>query len=826
VVAVSQTRSDVVVHSLAGRRDVRRAADALRLIAASAVLIPAVLLSAFADARVRRTELAMLESVVTLPATLRDLLTAIAQVVLVLVPFAILVGAVVRRRFALLVRFVVTTVIATAASVLLSQLLRTSHPEEWHGLLSGRGGVFGVTVPPAAWLSGATALLTVANPELSRRWRTALWWTIGTAAVLETIVGGFLPVDAVVAAALGISIGSLVLLTLGAPSDRPEAAEVADALKECGVDVAGLTEVEAPRDDPALFDATLRNGTPLTVQVVSGDDRNRSVLAGVSRWLLLRNPNDDGANRDVTSMAEHELLAMVAAGRAGARVPEPVVAYPVASRRGRRAALVAWTDVGARRMDLLASEQVSDTTLADLWSSVARLRVHRLAHRQLRTEHLLVDDDGHAWLTALAHAQLGATDALLDTDVAELLASLALKVGIERAVKSAVAGLGAGPVAAAAPYLQPLALLGATGAEVRAFDRARLVKLSGREAARKLRPGQRPDLLRDLRTAVADATATPAPALEHLSRLTWKRALTLLGAFVLLHLVIPQLANAPEAIDAMRNADWWWVVAALPAVFVAQAFATLLQLGTIPAELPFQPTYLVKFGGAFLNRVTPNNVGGMALSFRYLQKTGVDAGAATGSVGLQALAGMVANLILLSAFFAATGRSTHLHLSFHNRQRVFLFIALVLAACALFALTPKGREFFRDKIWNFLRSAGATTAQVAKMPNRVATATVGALGGPMVQIVALALCVHAVGGELPFVQLGAVYLSAKLISGAAPVPGGLGALEAGLIAGCSGLGMPIGAAASAVLIYRLLTFWLVVPIGWVCLKMAETRGYV
>jgi hypothetical protein len=54
----------------------------------------------------------------------------------------------------------------------------------------------------------------------------------------------------------------------------------------------------------------------------------------------------------------------------------------------------------------------------------------------------------------------------------------------------------------------------------------------------------------------------------------------------------------------------------------------------------------------------------MALSFRYLQKTGVDAGAATGSVGLQALAGTVANVIPLSAFFAATGRSTHLHLSF------------------------------------------------------------------------------------------------------------------------------------------------------------------
>jgi uncharacterized membrane protein YbhN (UPF0104 family) len=38
--------------------------------------------------------------------------------------------------------------------------------------------------------------------------------------------------------------------------------------------------------------------------------------------------------------------------------------------------------------------------------------------------------------------------------------------------------------------------------------------------------------------------------------------------------------------------------------------------------------------------------------------------------------------------------------------------------------------------------------------------------------------------------------------------------------------MPIGAAASAVLIYRLLTFWLVIPVGSVYLKVAETRGYL
>jgi uncharacterized protein (TIRG00374 family) len=115
---------------------------------------------------------------------------------------------------------------------------------------------------------------------------------------------------------------------------------------------------------------------------------------------------------------------------------------------------------------------------------------------------------------------------------------------------------------------------------------------------------------------------------------------------------------------------------------------------------------------------------------------------------------------------------------------------------------------------------------VARSPQHVSLVVIGAFGGPLVQIVALALCIHAVGGHLPFAQTGAVYLGGRMLASAAPVPGGLGALEAALIAGLSGLGVPAGEAASAVLIYRLLTFWLTIPVGWAALKIAQGRGYV
>jgi uncharacterized protein (TIRG00374 family) len=669
-----------------------------------------------------------------------------------------------------------------------------------------------------------TAIVTVASAELPRRWRRALWWLTGLGALVEVMVGGLLPIDAVVAASLGVSIGSSVLLVFGEAPRRPNAAQVVCALEECGVELTALKQLSSGEDGPADFLATTRDQSTLAVRVYSGDDRDRDVLARLSRWLLVRGPDDDRGGFTVETAVAHEMLAMAAAARLGARVPEPVVAYPIARGKGPRGALVAWNDVRGSRLDTLPPTHVSDAMLADLWGSVSRLHQHRLAHRRLRTDNIIVDGLGQAWLTGLVAAQLGATDRELSADVAELLASLGLKIGPDRAASTGVAGLGRPTIAAATAFLQPLAVSGPTRAAARDHDRQAITAAGG--PARRLRPGGGPSLFAEMRAAVAHTTGEAPVELEPMARFTWKRALSLAGAFAVVYLVLPQLANAGAAMRALGHADWWWVLAALPAVFVAQACSTVLQLGAIPAELPFGPTYLVQFGRSFLNRVTPNNVGGMALGFRYLQKAGVDGGAASASVGLQQVVTIAANFLLAGVFFARTGRSTSVHFHLHVHQWVLVLVMGALVGCALFGFTPRGRRFFHDKIWVFIRSAGTTIEDVARSPRHLALTVSGALGGPMVQVVAFWLCVHALGGGLPFAQVGAVYLGGHLVASAAPVPGGLGALEAALIAGLSALGMPVGAAASAVLIYRLLTYWLTIPVGWLALKAAEGRGYV
>ena len=65
-----------------------------------------------------------------------------------------------------------------------------------------------------------------------------------------------------------------------------------------------------------------------------------------------------------------------------------------------------------------------------------------------------------------------------------------------------------------------------------------------------------------------------------------------------------------------------------------------------------------------------------------------------------------------------------------------------------------------------------------------------------------------------------------VIAAASPTPGGLRAIEAALVAGLTGIGLPPGPAVSAVLTYRLATYWLPVVPGWAALRILQRRGYV
>jgi hypothetical protein len=80
-------------------------------------------------------------------------------------------------------------------------------------------------------------------------------------------------------------------------------------------------------------------------------------------------------------------------------------------------------------------------------------------------------------------------------------------------------------------------------------------------------------------------------------------------------------------------------------------------LGGVSARVPFWPTVMAQGASSFVNRVSPSNVGGMALNVRFLQKSGVEPAAGVAAVGVNSLAGALVHTALLVIFFAWAGRS-------------------------------------------------------------------------------------------------------------------------------------------------------------------------
>ena len=124
-----------------------------------------------------------------------------------------------------------------------------------------------------------------------------------------------------------------------------------------------------------------------------------------------------------------------------------------------------------------------------------------------------------------------------------------------------------------------------------------------------------------------------------------------------------------------------------------------------------------------------------------------------------------------------------------------------------------------------VRAAGSLR-QAAASPVKLGLLFGGSALITLAYIAALAASVQAFGGGPGLVVLGAVYLAAAALAAAAPTPGGLGAIEAALVAGLTGVGMQPGPAVSAVLLYRLATYWLPVLPGWLSWRSLQHRGYV
>jgi undecaprenyl-diphosphatase len=602
------------------------------------------------------------------------------------------------------------------------------------------------------------------------------------------------PLDIVIAVALGMALGYLALLAFGTESADPDADELVSMLRPVA-DPVRIEQLEG--DTPLRYLVDLADGERLQLRVRTRTDRSSERLEQAWRTVRLRTSQVDEPYATVQRRIEHEALAQMTAAAAGVRVA--AVRNVVASPAGSVGLLEDRLD-GTAVADLPA-ERLTPPLLRRIWEQVAALHLRRIAHRALGLGVVRVTAAGDVAMSEFDAARLAASDRDLALDRAQVLVDTALRVGADEAVAVAVATLGPKAVVAAVPYLQPLALPAATRRSLRGKG----------------------EVLDALQEAVRSATGVEPAPLARLERVRPRTAVSILALAAGFYFLLPQLADVGETAEAATRANWWWLVPIFAGSAATFFFAALSLLGSVPQPIPYLATVRMQVASAFVGRIAPANTGTLAVGIRFLQRSGVDTAAAGTAVGLNALVGFAVHLSLLAAFLAWAGTRGP-GFSLPDANTWLLVIAIGGAVSGLIVgLVPALRRRVLPPLVGYLRTAGSSLADVVTDPWRVLALLGGALGITFAFILTLMAAVAAFGGGVSFAEIGAAYLVAAAIGSATPTPGGLGAMEAALVAALSGYGMADSAAVSSVLTFRLATYWVPMIPGWVMFQQMQRR---
>ncbi len=441
-----------IVFDIPDRPDiVRSPADILNLVLALVVVVASVMIVALFSPTVPDVGADLAATGEAIPGIIDDIALLVVAIIALGLPLVIFGWYVVRQRPMRTVMLFVAGIVAVVVTI-------------WvYGWLP-RGATYGsldqIVAPFYAYVSGVVAGLTVANSALSHRQRRMAWTALWVGVLMRVAIVSGLPIDLAIALGIGWASGSLVRFAFGTPNHSPTGYQIVDSLRAVGLDPVRVKAagVDARGSKPYFVD--LGNGERLFVKTLSKDERSADILFRMYRMLFLKNIGDEPAFSSLRRAVEHEALAAMVAASIGVRTP--------AIRAGRKigdedySMLLAQDAIAGRSLDSVPRNEMTDDVLRAVWSEVTKMHARYLAHRDLRLANVFLDDRGDVWMIDFGFSEVSADQVLLDTDVAELVMSTALKVGAARAVAAATDVVGTDAVCRSARRMQPLALSGAT----------------------------------------------------------------------------------------------------------------------------------------------------------------------------------------------------------------------------------------------------------------------------------------------------------------------------------------------------------------------------
>ncbi|MBU3707457.1 MAG: flippase-like domain-containing protein [Mycobacterium sp.] len=713
-------------------------------------------------------------------------------IAIVALPFVILVGLIAGRQWKLLGAYAAAGFIAVLALSITGEGITAPR---WHLDINERlSTTLSQFLDDPRWIAMLAAVLTVSGPWLPARWRR-WWWALLLAFVpIHLVVSAVVPARSLLGLAVGWFVGAVVVLVVGTPALEVPLDDAVRALSRRSFEVSALRVVRPAGRGPLELNATDTAGGTTVVELYGPNQRSGGAIRQFWRWLVLRDSETGPWQTSMHRAVEHRALMTIAVGDLS--LANTATLMLAGLDRG-------WTMFAHTppRGDALVTADHGDVEM--VWKSLAELHCQQIAHGDLRASEITVDG-GRALFGGFGNSEYGASDEQLQSDIAQLLLTTSARFGPQPAVRAAIEVFGADAVLTAS---------------------RRLTKSAMPMRLRKSVDDPK-SVLAATRDEVKQQTGAQAIKTESITRFTRKQVIQLVLLVALVYVAYPFISTVPTFFHELGSANWWWALLGLAVSALTYVGAAAGLWACASGMVSFRNLLIMQFANTFAATTTPAGVGGLALSTRFLQKAGLGTVRATAAVAVQQAVQVITHVALLIIFSVAAGASADLSHFVPKLTLVYLIGGLALGAVGAFLFVPKLRTWLATAVRPKINEVGTDLVELVREPKRFALIVLGCAGTTLGMALTLWASIEAFGGGTTFVTVTVVTMVGGTLASAAPTPGGVGAVEAALIGGLAAFGVPTAIAVPAVLLYRVLTVWLPVFVGWPIMRWLTAKDMI
>jgi uncharacterized protein (TIRG00374 family) len=759
----------------------RRTNDIFRVVLSGVFLAVVITSSLITRNEWVALERSVSEIVAVLTPTQANLVYLAYGVAILALPFVILVSLIVGRQWKLLGAYAAAAAIAGLALSITNAGIAAP---QWHFDLRDRLDTLpSQFVDDPRWIAMLAAVLTVSGPWLPARWRR-WWWALLLAFVpIHLVISAIVPARSLFGLAVGWFIGALVVLVVGTPGLDVPLEGAVRAMARRGCQVYEMKVLRPSGAGPLILQAACEDKqTTLVMEMYGPHQRGGGVLLQLWRKFRLRDRETAPLHASMRRAVEHRALMAIAIGQL--KVANISTVAVAALERS-------WT--------LYAHTPARGTPIGDctaaipvnrVWESLRELHDCQISHGDLRASEITVDDT--VLFGGFDSAEYGATEAQLRSDIAQLLVTTTHLYDAPSTVRAAIDAFGKDTVLSASRRLTKAA-----------------VPPRIRQAVRDPKA-----VMSTVRDEVKSQTRVDEIRTETVTRFTRGQLIQLVLLIALVYVAYPFISSVPTFLTELRTANWWFALLGLAASGLTYLGAAAALWAAADGVVTLWGLIVMQVANKFAATTTPAGVGGLALSARYLQKGGVTPMRATTAVALQQSVQVITHILLLIFFSTAAGVSANLSRFVPSVNVLYLVAGLLLGLIGTFLLVPRLRRWLATSVRPRLQEVLGHLIELGREPKRLAVIVLGCAATTLGNAFALWAAIEAFGGNTSFITVTVVTMIGGTLASAAPTPGGVGAVEAALIGGLAAFGMATAIAVPSVLLYRVLTTWLPVFVGW------------